>query len=52
VGYWKDQTEIAAHWTLDRRFEPGRNALDMADLRAQWNRAVQRASGWVIREET
>jgi len=50
VGYWKDQAEVAGHWTLDRRFEPQRKAEQMAALREDWNRAVERSAGWVRKE--
>jgi glycerol kinase len=46
VGYWRDESEIASNWALDREFVP---ALDrsIADARQQeWNRAVQRSLRW------
>jgi glycerol kinase len=46
VGFWKDKGEIAAHWKVDRRFEPQRTTDQMAALREGWNRALTRASGW------
>lgn len=46
VGFWKDRAEIASHWSMDRRFEPQRKPEEMAALRGNWNRAVQRATGW------
>lgn len=52
VGYWKNESEVAAHWTLDRRFEPGRRPAEMAGLREDWNRAVERAAGWAKKGET
>jgi glycerol kinase len=46
VGYWKDRSELAAHWTLDRRFEPTRRPDEMARQREDWARAVTRSGGW------
>jgi glycerol kinase len=46
VGYWKDTDELARHWSLDRQFEPQRKPEEMAELRADWNRALDRSAGW------
>jgi glycerol kinase len=46
VGYWKDRSELAAHWTLDRQFEPIRRPDEMARQREDWARAVTRSGGW------
>ena len=47
VGFWSGEAELARHWTVERRFEPG-----MADARRQsllhdWRRALERAGRWV-----
>jgi glycerol kinase len=46
VGFWRDRTEIAGTWEVDRTFMP---VMD-ADLRernyAGWKRAVERARDW------
>lgn len=47
VGYWKDPSDLATHWTLEKRFEPRRTAQEMAGRREDWDRAVERAGGWV-----
>jgi len=46
VGYWKSQSELVAHWKLDRRFEPSRPPEEMEALSEQWQRAVARSTGW------
>ena len=46
VGYWKDQEEIAAQWSLDRRFEPAMEATRREQLTAGWRKAVERAKQW------
>jgi glycerol kinase len=47
VGYWTSPEEIAAQWTLDRRFEPQRTRGEMALQREDWDRAVARSRAWV-----
>lgn len=46
VGYWENRDDIARQWAVDTTFSPGRPAAEMAALRAQWDRAVERAKGW------
>jgi glycerol kinase len=46
VGFWEDESEIAALWARDRAFEP-RIPREVAQSRlAQWRRAVERARHW------
>jgi glycerol kinase len=46
VDLWKSRDELAAHWQLDRRFEP-RMARDEAQARmARWRKAVERTRNW------
>jgi glycerol kinase len=47
VGFWKSQEEIAALWQVDRRFEPVMGADRRDSLYRGWQRAVERAKGWV-----
>ena len=51
VGYWRDQAEIAAHWQLDRTFVPDLPVERVAELRAGWSRALERAKGWAVKGE-
>jgi glycerol kinase len=46
TGVWKDTGDIAAHWQVERRFEPALDRDQAAALRARWNRAVERAKRW------
>ena len=46
VGYWKGTDEVAANWRVDRRFEPAMANGRAEELRAGWNKAVERARGW------
>jgi glycerol kinase len=46
TGLWGKRDELAAHWQLDRRFEP-RMARDEAQARmARWRKAVERTRNW------
>jgi glycerol kinase len=47
VGFWPGPDELAAHWRVDRRFEPQMSAERRAVLLANWQRAVERAKAWV-----
>ena len=44
TGVWKDQAEFRERWGVDRRFEPVGG--DHAEIRARWDRAVERTKGW------
>ncbi|MSU24540.1 MAG: glycerol kinase [Opitutus sp.] len=46
VGYWKNQSEIAAQWQADRRFEPTMKPAQRKQLLAGWNKALARAKRW------
>ena len=46
VGFWKDEKDIAAHWQVNRRFEPEMTQNDASDLLSGWSRALDRARGW------
>jgi glycerol kinase len=46
VGFWRNQTEIATQWKVDRTFEPAVKPAQREKLRAQWTRALERAKKW------
>ena len=46
TGMWRDQTEIAAHWQVDRRFEPSVSSDVRDDRYATWRQAVERSRDW------
>jgi glycerol kinase len=46
VGYWQDQTEIAAQWEADRRFTPAMKPAARKNLTAQWTKALGRSRHW------
>jgi glycerol kinase len=46
VGYWKDASDVAANWQVDRMFEPAMTRDHAEALRAQWHKAVARSKDW------
>jgi len=46
VGYWNDIEDVRAQWAEDRRFVPDMSPERVAELRAGWGRALERAAGW------
>jgi glycerol kinase len=46
VEFWEDMDEIRTQWRLDRSFSPGMDEARVAELRAGWDKALNRAKGW------
>ncbi len=46
VGYWESRDDIVRSGTGEVRFAPIRPLTEMRALRAQWDRAIERAKGW------
>jgi len=46
VGLWQSEDELAALWSLERRFEPRMPAHESGARRARWTQAVERARHW------
>jgi glycerol kinase len=46
VNLWRSRDEIAAHWKLERRFEPRMERSVAAELMARWRNAVSRSRNW------
>src|SRR6202048_2084263 len=49
VGYYKSADEIASQWASDRTFEPQIKEDQRKALRAGWDRALERAQGWITK---
>ena len=47
TGFWRKTEDLAAYWQADRTFEPQRPASEIPELRAEWQKAVARAKGWL-----
>ena len=50
VGFWKSTDELHANWKVDQTFEPKMDPDRVAEKRANWNKAVRRALGWLSEE--
>jgi glycerol kinase len=46
VGYWKDLTDVARNWALDKEFHPQMPADQRDERYGQWQKAVKRTLGW------
>jgi len=46
TGFWKDQQQIAAHYTVKRKFVPRMSLRQRESLYRKWKMAVERARGW------
>ena len=46
AGIWQSQTELAACWQVERRFEPGKSSGWAAEAMSGWRRAVDRSLRW------
>ena len=46
VGFWKDTSDVAKNWALDRRFEPQMDEDRREKLFRGWKKAVQRTLDW------
>ncbi|MEH7222745.1 glycerol kinase GlpK [Bacillus sp. JJ1566] len=46
VGFWKDQSEIASKWAIDKTFEPNMTEEKREELYNGWKKAVQAALGF------
>ena len=44
VGFWKDRSEIAAQWAIDRPFQPNMEESEREKLYSGWQKAVQAAT--------
>ena len=50
TGVWPNRDAIAAHWHVDRRFEPLISQRDAMAMRARWQEAVEHSKGWAKHE--
>ncbi len=48
VGFWKDRSEIASQWQIDRRFVPAMKKSMRETQLTSWSRALARAKKWVV----
>lgn len=46
VGFWKDKSEIASKWEIEREFVPSLEDEEQEKLYSGWKRAVKRSMNW------
>lgn len=46
VAMWPNTEELAAHWQLDRRFEPQMSASQRGEILSRWHEAVRHTIEW------
>ncbi len=46
VNLWRSREEIAAHWKLERRFEPTMEHAEAQEKMARWRDAIGRSRNW------
>jgi glycerol kinase len=46
VGVFRDLDDLAAHWRAERVFDPAMDRGRAEEMRARWQKAVERAKGW------
>ncbi len=49
VGYWENEEDICANWTVERTFAPDMSEEARSDLIKNWKRAVSRSFEWEVR---
>ncbi len=46
TGFWAGPDELAAHWAVDKCFEPAMGAAARTDKLARWQQAIDRSHHW------
>ncbi len=49
TGFWKNLSEIASYWQLERKFIPQMKAEEAHELMENWNKAIRSAQCWETR---
>jgi glycerol kinase len=47
VGYWKDQDELRANWSEDKRWTPNLDTAERERIYRNWKKAVTKSFDWV-----
>ncbi|MCF7929441.1 MAG: glycerol kinase GlpK, partial [Spirochaetales bacterium] len=50
VGFWKDQDELTANWSIGKEWKPSMSKEKRDRLMQGWKKAVRRTIGWVEAE--
>ena len=51
VGYWKDQEEVKANWSIDQTFEPEISVEEQEKRMKGWKKAVRYSFDWAKDED-
>ena len=51
VGFWKNQTDIARQWQVDKTFKPAIKTAARNQITRGWQKALGRAKGWEDRAD-
>ena len=51
VGYWRDQEEVRANWSIDRTFEPEITVEEQEKRMKGWKKAVRYSFNWAKEED-
>lgn len=51
VGFWKNQTDIARQWQVDKTFKPAIKPAARNQITRGWQKALGRAKGWEDRAD-
>lgn len=51
VGYWRDQEEVKANWSIDRTFEPEIPVEEQEKRMKGWKKAVRYSFNWAKEED-
>ena len=51
VGYWRDQEEVRANWSIDRTFEPEIPVEEQEKRMKGWKKAVRYSFNWAKEED-
>ena len=51
VGYWRDQEEVKANWSIDRTFEPEIPVEEQEKRMKGWKKAVRYSFDWAKEED-
>ena len=51
VGYWRDQEEVRANWSIDRTFEPEIPVEEQEKRMKGWKKAVRYSFDWAKEED-
>ena len=46
VGFWSGPQQLAAHWSIDKRWRPSMSESRRSALYGAWQKAISRSLDW------